>query len=233
MPYSTSQTALTIINLVKQHFASKDLFNKSPLFRSQQVYFDAINEALEEIYMDCGYQNDEFSITTVVGQWEYPFDGTNGNFPKNEIDLIVRVDYDGSPLKYQYTYPDDIIVPTSNSDLGTPDGWYEKWDNGTRYLGLNIPPNNTVQLKVYSWRVPVVITSSSGVPAIDGDFYSLIKKIVIRKFYIMMEEFDKAMAYQTAERILEHKRALRNVVKSRKGRKIKPLRYLTSEDLYV
>ncbi len=229
MPYASSQTADTIINLTKRFFYNNQQFKNLGLLN--QDYFDLINEAMEEIYQECGYQLDEFSINTVVGTCEYPIDGTENNFP-NEIDLIFRVDYDGSPLSYQYKYPTEFIAPTSDDSNDTPDGWYEKWDGGKRYLGLSAKPDAVVVLKVFSSRIPALISLTTGVPALHVDFYSLIKKIVIRKVYVRMEQLENAKGYEILERIAENKAALKQTNKDRSGKRVTKIAVMGIHDIF-
>lgn len=229
MPYAASQTVNTIILQVKNHFEGNEKFRQRTLFRSDNAYIDAINEAMDEIYADCGYQLDEFSIDTVVGTNLYPMDGSENNFP-DEIDEVLRVDYDDVPLSYRFMFPEQIIEPTDDDENGTPTGWYEKWDNGKRYLGLNAKPDSIVELKVYATRIPAVMTATSGVPAILRDFYCLLKDIVIRKFYEKLEDFSAAAAWDKLN-VIRGKMRLANVIKKRQGKRVHQIRVYGAKDI--
>jgi hypothetical protein len=214
MPYASAQTVQTLIDLVKQHFSLDNKFQTSAVFSTLGNYLAWLNESLDEIYADCGFQPDNFSITTVISTYEYPLDGTDSNFP-NTVDGIVRVDYDGTPLKYRYFYPLQVIEPTSD-DSGAPDGWYEKWDGGKRYLGLNAQPDSEVTLTIYTTRQAVILTAANGVPAIEPDFFSLLKYMLIAKCYEVMGD-SKMADYWLSVRVEPGKTRLAGVLAKRKG----------------
>lgn len=232
MAYSASQTANTIIERVKREFINDLEFSRLTLF--VQDYLDRINEALETIYERTGLQHDEFSITTVANTYEYIMDGDTGHLPKWQIDLIWRVDYDGSPLAYQYKYPEELITPTSTSTAGTPVGWYEKWDDGARYLGLKPKPDDAKTLKVYSWRLPAVITTTAGIPAIEADYYSLAALLVVKKIMRMPLKRANTAEFRDISAEIEMKiRALREANKRRKGRRVTQIQVKGPRDIFT
>ncbi len=218
MPYSATPTVATIIGLVKQHFSSDATFNTTVAFRSDNNFFAWLNEAMDEVYADCGYQLDQFSFTTVVDQREYAFSGAgSASTLPNTINEILRVDYDGSALTYRYDYESQVDQLTSDDASGTPFGFYERWDGGVRYLGFSCAPDAAVTIVVYTTRQAVVLTATTGIPAIDFDFYSLLKDILIYKCFEVMQKFDAADRWNMVH-VVPGKRRLAGVLLRRQGK---------------
>ena len=226
MPYSATPTVATIIGLVKQHFSSDATFNTTVAFRADNNFLAWLNESLDEIYADCGYQLDQFSFATIVDQREYAFSGAgSASTLPNTINEIVRVDYDGTALTYRYDYESQVDQLTSDDASGDPNGWYEHWDGGVRYLGFSCAPDAIVTVVVYTTRQAVVLTATTGVPAIEFDFFSLLKDMLIYKCYEVMQKFNEADRWDM-KHVVPGKRRLAGALLRRRGKMPTEIRVL-------
>lgn len=229
MPYATTTKAADIEKKVRTHFMRHKEFNSRQV--TTAMFYDWINEALDELYQDCGFQPDLFSITTKTdGTYEYAFSGagTANTFP-DEVDEILRVDYEGTPLKIRYLYTDQIIAPTATDtyDADTA-GWYEKWDGGVRYLGITWQSITAGTLTIYALRQPVSIASDAA-PALQRDFYPLLKNMLIKMVYDYLEEFDKAAIWD-GRYVMPGKARMRAVMDKREGRRPTEIRAWGPDD---
>lgn len=214
MPYAASPTVATIIGAVEREFKGNVQFAKLALVN--QDYYDLINEAMDEMYGDTGFQPDIHTISTIVDQYEYPIDGSANNFPA-EVDEIIRVDYDGAPLKFRFLYPEQIIEPSSDDIYSSSSGWYEKTDDGKRNLGLTFYPSEVVDLTIYTTRISVVVDATSDVPAVERDFFSLVKYIVVAKLARRIKDYELRNDIINSE-IIPGKIRLAGVYKKRTGK---------------
>ncbi len=232
MPYAT-KTVQTLIDLLNNYFKSNDDYKRLLLVNDD--FYDIFNEAQDEIYGDCGYQPDNQTIDTVVDQFEYPIDGSANNF-KDTVDEIFRVDYNGTPLKIHYLYPSQVIEPSTDiaDNSGSATGWWEKWDDGKRILGLNRLPDEVVDLTIYTTRQAAVLSAVSGtggVPAVEDDFMVLIKQIGIVDCYRRMRDYDLARAHKT-DAVDPVKQRLREVMDKRQGNRPHETQLRDHDDYY-
>lgn len=226
-----------IIERVQQHFnsARKAEFTKLNLVSSW--YWMAINESLDELHHECLPQPEEFTVTTVVSQAEYPMDlvGTPGHL-SDEIGIVNDVDYDGTRLPYRYLYPEQITPWVTGNDDGAPDGWYVTWKSGVRYLGLAaegvaIGPDEAVTVRVYALRIPTALAADATVLKIERDFLGLVKFMVIAKVYELMEDFEKA-SWWLEKRVNPGKYELKVQTQERLGRTVDQITILGPGDIY-
>lgn len=234
MAYSYLSSAGVIIESVKQRLKDVPKFIQMESLRLPELYYDFLNDCLAELSADAGFEWDIWSINTVVATYEYPLDGTSNNFP-DEVDEIIAVEYDGVRLDYRYFYPDQLQEPTTD-DSGAPDGWYEKWDGGKRYLGLNAQPDEVVALKIIGTRKPVHIIASAGVPAVQSDFRILILNMVIREclkiigladpqYWLLKQKWNEEEVQPWKERVA-------NAMKKRQGKRVHEVGIMGADDIF-
>lgn len=228
MPYPSGINVGDLIQKVRAHFLRDPEFQSRAA--SSAIFYDWINEFLDEIYADCGYQPDEFTVNTVLGQSQYPLDGTTGNFP-DEVDQILAVNYDGKRLKYRYFYPQQVLLPTAE-DTGAPDGWYERWDGGVRYLGLNAYPQEVVELTIIATRQAQSVSSDSAVPALERDYFPLLLNLLIMRVYEWTGQEVRADRW-LRNYVLPGKQRLRHGLKKRQGKQAEEVILAASQHYYA
>lgn len=192
MVYAATAKSSEIIASIKIHFAHNTEFRaKEPV---DPLVLEWINEAQDEIYQECYPQPDKNTLTTVAGTWYYPMDGTTGNLAV-DIDEIQRVIYDGQVLE-RLMMIGQVIPPSTDDDNGTPDGYFEFYDGGVRYLGFNAKPDDVLTVDIYGTRKAPNLAATTSAPSVELDFWGLIKFIVIKKTYEYLGEFKSASYYK-------------------------------------
>jgi len=229
MPYPDSATLTNIFAIVRKEFEELPEYRKSDINNNWLIY--KANEDLDEIYHDCFPEPHQITFDSAEDTWYYPFDGSTDppNIAAGLIDEIIRVDYDGEPL-VRLLAVGDMILPTSESTSADPEHWFEMFRDGTRYLCFDAPCRTSEEVRLWVTRTPAVLADTSGKPAIDKDFWSLLQDMLICDIYRKLRMY-KDCDYWELRRVQPKKARLRRKQDRRLGKYAKRIGILGATDV--
>lgn len=121
-------------------------------------------------------------------------DGTQGYaFPTGVLE-VKRVEYNGAKLQpIDFRQDDALTLANSNSTAEGDPLYYYVWDN-TLYL-RPIPDTSSVQIRVYYYKEPTIVTSSSQTLEVPALFHMSIVDRVVAEMAAKDQNFQTAQYY--------------------------------------